>query len=297
MTAKEIDYSAPPGEYQVAFQSNFSLRLLYDERYEDCIMHRHDFYELTLVVSGAAKHLTSTDSYPIGKGDVFLIKPGTSHGYGNIDQLELINILYRPERLRLPIGDLANSVGYRVLFELEPAARFNEGAMSHLQLDDATLVEAKRQAERIRCALYEETMPGHLFKAELFFLELVTMLSDYFSMVQLVSEEHSNIFHLGKMISFLESSYMKNIEIPNMEKSFGFSHSKLYRLFIRGTGISPKGYLQKIRLGHAQNLLLNSDLAISDIARMCGFADSNYFTRTFRLHFGISPRDFRRSKH
>ena len=294
---KEPAHTALPGTYQVAFQSNFSLRLLYDERYEDCIMHQHDFYELTLVVAGSATHLTSTDSYPIGTGDVFLIKPGTAHGYCDIDQLELVNILYRPERLRLPIGDLADSVGYRVLFELEPAARFNEGAMSHLQLDGEALAEARRQAERIRCALYEETMPGHLFKAELFFLELVTMLSDYFSMVQLVSEEHSSIFRLGKMISFLESSYMKNIEIPKMEKMFGISHSKLYRLFVRGTGMSPKGYLQKIRLGHARNLLLNSDLAVSDVARTCGFADSNYFARTFRLHFGTSPRNFRRGKH
>ena len=282
--------------HQVMFQSDFSVRVLFDKREENCIMHCHDFYELTLVVSGTAKHLTSAESYSIGAGDVFLLKPGELHGYDSIENLELINILYRPERLNLPFGDLANSVGYKVLFELEPAMRLQQGAVNHLRLDETAMETMRRQIERIRRALYDESMPGHFFKAEIYFLELVAMLSDYFSMVRLIPEEHSDIFRFSKMISFLESSYMKEIPIPKMEKMFGISRSKLYRLFMRGSGMSPNRYLLKIRLEHAQGLLLNSDLPISEIARMSGFADSNYFARSFRLCFGLSPREYRRKK-
>ena len=43
----------------------------------------------------------------------------------------------------------------------------------------------------------------------------------------------------------------------------------------------------------ARELLLASDGRIADIARQCGFADAVYFSRRFRQHMGLTPREFR----
>lgn len=59
-------------------------------------MHYHNFYELVAVRHGSGQHMTKDGTYSIYPGDVFLIRPGDPHGYCNMRQMELINLLYRP---------------------------------------------------------------------------------------------------------------------------------------------------------------------------------------------------------
>ena len=63
-------------------------------------MHYHNFYELVAVRHGSGQHMTKDGTYSIYPGDVFLIRPGDPHGYCNMRQMELINLLYRPELLQ-----------------------------------------------------------------------------------------------------------------------------------------------------------------------------------------------------
>ncbi|MFN0193073.1 MAG: helix-turn-helix domain-containing protein, partial [Aestuariivirga sp.] len=58
-------------------------------------------------------------------------------------------------------------------------------------------------------------------------------------------------------------------------------------------GESPMSYYRKIRLQAAKNALFYSDVAIQDVATSCGFASPEVFSRTFKKHFGVSPREFR----
>jgi AraC-like DNA-binding protein len=42
-------------------------------------------------------------------------------------------------------------------------------------------------------------------------------------------------------------------------------------------------------------LLQRDDLRITDVAARCGFEDSNYFSRQFRLVAGRTPREYRKA--
>ena len=72
------------------------------------------------------------------------------------------------------------------------------------------------------------------------------------------------------------------------------SRSTLNRNFSKAFGMTPMRYLNKLRLDHAAELLASSNLSISEIARQCGFEDSNYFTRAFRRKFGTAPGQWRK---
>jgi transcriptional regulator GlxA family with amidase domain len=90
----------------------------------------------------------------------------------------------------------------------------------------------------------------------------------------------------------------QNIQTPltaeTLAKRAGISVRALSRIVHDRIGESPMNYYRKLRLQSARNALFYSDLAIQDIALTCGFSSPEVFSRTFRGHFGVSPREFRR---
>ncbi|MEP3932587.1 helix-turn-helix transcriptional regulator, partial [Rhodopirellula bahusiensis] len=56
----------------------------------------------------------------------------------------------------------------------------------------------------------------------------------------------------------------------------------------------PIKYLIQVRIQEASRLLRSTDRSITDIAFDVGFSDSNYFSRQFRTHLGLSPREYRK---
>lgn len=55
------------------------------------------------------------------------------------------------------------------------------------------------------------------------------------------------------------------------------------------TGYGPKEFLRIMRMKHAAELLLTTDLTISEIAYTVGLSDPAYFNRCFKAQFGKAP--------
>jgi AraC family carnitine catabolism transcriptional activator len=69
---------------------------------------------------------------------------------------------------------------------------------------------------------------------------------------------------------------------------------QLERIIRARFGDTPMERCLKIRLQVARNLLFYGDLPIKQIAATCGFSAPAVLSRTFRAHFGQTPREFRR---
>lgn len=67
------------------------------------------------------------------------------------------------------------------------------------------------------------------------------------------------------------------------------------RLFKKTTGFSPHEYILKRRLSNAKQLLLYSELAISEIAYTTGFKSLNTFTKAFKKMEAVTPSEYRSS--
>ena len=57
-------------------------------------------------------------------------------------------------------------------------------------------------------------------------------------------------------------------------------------------GCSPLQYVKQLRLQKAPELLLSTNLKISEIGMQCGFQEMSYFAKEFRAMKGCTPRDF-----
>ncbi|HMS95526.1 MAG TPA: helix-turn-helix domain-containing protein [Tabrizicola sp.] len=65
------------------------------------------------------------------------------------------------------------------------------------------------------------------------------------------------------------------------------------RLFGRYLNSTPKHYHIEMRLHRAQNLLVQTEQSITEIATACGFQSTSHFSKVFRGHFGKSPLSHR----
>lgn len=73
----------------------------------------------------------------------------------------------------------------------------------------------------------------------------------------------------------------------------GLSKDYFLKLFKNSMGITPQQYYIALAVDKGRYLLTNTSYSISEISLLCGIVDSFYFSRIFKKHTGLSPRDYR----
>ncbi|MFA5467836.1 MAG: helix-turn-helix domain-containing protein [Sphaerochaetaceae bacterium] len=258
-------------------------------------LHSHDFYELVLIVSGKGTHFTTKGSFTILPGHVFIVAPSVQHGFRDVEDLRLYNILFDPKILDQPLYDLLNMPGYHSLLRLEAKLEDGNCEITPLQLSPAQLAELLPLVEQM---LKESDSIEYDIGAK-------TLAFAYFIhfMVRLfrIEDEHPRLqdrtlLRLANVFSFLESNLDRAVSSQELMELTNMSSSTLNRHFNEATGLSPIEFHIQRRLEYASRLLRYSTLSISEIAEKTGFEDANYFSRQFKKVIGVSPSQYRNNR-
>lgn len=254
-------------------------------------LHWHDFNELVIVATGKGEHFTIKESFPINIGDVFFIKPGILHGYRKTKNLELINILFYPGKAAALLETLKACPGYRALFDLEPDMRDKEGFTGKLTLPLEELDRLQVLIKAINNEMTNKNDYGN-FMAITYFLQLILTLARYYEIHK--NSKSEELLRMGNIFTYLENNFQENITLNSIAERFHVSKSTLIRNFKRITGIPPLAFLLKIRIANASEILKKADSSVIDAALASGFSDSNYFSRQFKKHTGLAPKEFKK---
>lgn len=268
------------------------LQLIAHAQHPQTQLHRHRFAELVLVLGGSGEHRTAAGAWPLARGDVFLIPVGMVHGYARVRNLALVNILYDPQRLALPLAALTAVPGYHALVALEPGLRASHGFTGHLRLDGPGLSGAERRLDLLReelaCA-----RPGQAAAATAALVGLLIHLARAYADAEPTTASAA-VLRLGELLAWMEQHRHQPLHIADLERRSGWSRPTLQRLFRAALGQSPIRFQQSLRLDEAARRLADeSDLGIAELARACGYADPGHFSRCFRRRHGLSPRRWR----
>ena len=87
--------------------------------------------------------------------------------------------------------------------------------------------------------------------------------------------------------------YEQPISLKSISIEMNVTPNYLSALFKQEKGVTFVDYLTNIRMKRARELLDDSTMKVSDIARVVGYEDPNYFTRVFRRQQGITPSEYR----
>jgi AraC-like DNA-binding protein len=98
---------------------------------------------------------------------------------------------------------------------------------------------------------------------------------------------------LERATAFLEHNLHRPVSLSEVARQVHVSPETLGRLFRGQYRVSPIQYLTGLRMARARELLQARRYNISEVARACGYASLQYFSRAFRREYGAPPRVFR----
>lgn len=98
---------------------------------------------------------------------------------------------------------------------------------------------------------------------------------------------------LVEAVSLMEANIEEALELDELASYVGLSRRQLERLFQKYLQCSPSRYYMKLRLFRARQLLKQTSMSIIEIALACGFVSTPHFSKCYREHIGIPPREER----
>jgi AraC family transcriptional regulator, arabinose operon regulatory protein len=98
-----------------------------------------------------------------------------------------------------------------------------------------------------------------------------------------------------RVLDVISSDLQARHDVPGLAREVALSPSRLSHLFKQEVGDSVMGTVIQLRLRQAARLLEHTVDDVGAISREVGFGSPYYFSRRFRWHFGVSPRQYRAS--
>ncbi|CAN7259685.1 helix-turn-helix domain-containing protein [Paenibacillus sp. LjRoot153] len=107
------------------------------------------------------------------------------------------------------------------------------------------------------------------------------------------AEAHQQSFIVNRTLHYIKDNFTYPITLSALAGISFCSETYLSHLFKETIGSTITEYINQLRIQKSKSLLDITTYSITHIAHQCGFNDSNYFSRVFRQHTGMSPKQYR----
>ena len=279
----------------------FYIGKYYHTNFSDLKIHTHDFIEIVYVYDGKGYHIYNNVTYPVSKGELYIINSRTPHCFyptdkSNSEHLVVYNLCFLPEfissiNIHLPIlVELTDIMLYKSLYPDEIIYS------PDLKLSGSMRTEIEQLYEK----MYLEFTSKGINYVELLRLSLCELLLKIHRFYQQnhASPESAVIKYRHQLIpdyiQYLRENYSKKVTIEELSNNFFLSKSYLSSLFKKATGSGVVEYLQHIRIERACELLTNTTLSITEISTQVGYTDYRFFNKSFKKITGVTAHEYRK---
>lgn len=266
--------------------------------------HFHRYSEIFYLRTGSCVYSVAGESHCLQAGDLFLIAPGDLHStrYEGIVPCERTVVYCLPQTLSGVCQDSHPDL---------PERLFHTGRV--------VLSEAGRSViDPLLDAMLQESNAPDPYSHAFLQLQVMTLLltikrhglpvyadpdprrsnSMPLSPCTIFTQEEircgSGIStDINAALHYIALNYAMPLTLTEVAAAISLTPTYLSRKFKRVTGTTFKEYLNYIRIRQASQMLLSTDISVTQIAIRCGFNSSNYFKDCFRRINGVSPRTFR----
>ena len=98
---------------------------------------------------------------------------------------------------------------------------------------------------------------------------------------------------LRKAERYIWENYTRKISLEEISNASGLSAPYFSSIFKEEMGENLSSYINRLRIEKAAALIMETRKPLTEIARLCGFEDQSWFSKTFKIFMGMSPGKFR----
>lgn len=91
---------------------------------------------------------------------------------------------------------------------------------------------------------------------------------------------------------YIMENYSQPMTLETIAGAVHLSPVHFHNLFKTATGKTLREYVEDVRLQQATNLMLSTNLTLTEIALLCGFASQSYFSFVFKRKLHMTPRAY-----
>jgi AraC-like DNA-binding protein len=253
--------------------------------------NRHDYFEVLYLCGRPACLEVQDRSLPMEEGDLAIVGSTLYHRFEcrSKQSLTVAVLFFQPDVIRADGGP--DNAEYLTPFLLQ------DSRFPHV-IPRGTGIPSQvfGLMQRIRSELPATTSRARLAVKtylKMILILLVNQYASYAGTVETFQRQQQALDRLRPLFEYLERNFGESIQVPHAARICGMSESHFMGFFKRATGQSFMAYLNHCRIERAQELLLSTDLAMSDISQQMGFCDQSYFGTVFRKLVGMSPAAYR----
>jgi len=179
----------------------------------------------------------------------------------------------------------------------ELAAHEFDGAAVELEPPAFGTVDlwAHNIAQRVSAELTGDAAPNELYLDSLVTLFGIHLLRTY------TSRKRQSVSLKGglspgsarRVRDYLSEHFTEKIHVAELASVAGISPNHFIVRFARTFGVPPHRYLINLRLDFAEKLLVERELAITEVAYVAGFSDQSHLTATMKRYRGKTPTELR----
>ncbi|MGN0906029.1 MAG: helix-turn-helix domain-containing protein [Bullifex sp.] len=254
------------------------------------VYHWHYDFEIISVLKGSFRLRLDEEESILHEGDIAIVTGSMLHG-GNPDACVYECIVFSPELIRH--RDFRDDDFIRQI--------------AHGDIRPCRIIKAEESSSHPMTRTCLEAVTSELKTGNPDALAISGYLKLFFSELcrsglyenDSLREKHGRkrCDQLRHVLEYLETNYAERLKLSDIASEAGLSPRYFCSLFQEMTGQTPFGYLNMLRVEKACSLMIREHLSVTDAALMTGFSDPAYFSRVFRRHMGVSPREYALSDH
>lgn len=241
--------------------------------------HTHDFYHYVYVLNGTGMIKISDVQYIVQQDEFYLIPPQTYHEIASYRDFEFKTIEIKFTNDNQKVINYLNNLPDKIEIN-DPKVRYS----LEIILKEASNTEI----------FYRYIINAKFADIILNLLRMYNYQTTNSKKYQKSDEIYENTEDSGlqDVIKFINKNINAPLEIKELAKIAKLSEAYFCTVFKNKFGISPNQYVNKIKVTKAKELMLYSDLNITQIADLLGFTSLHYFSKFFKKKEGVSPLEY-----
>lgn len=237
------------------------------------VPHTHSYAELFYVVSGKGLFQIDSEQYPVSAQQMIVVNPNVVH-------TELSYQSFPLEYIVLGIDGLEFSSNETEEGRFQILNYQNRGGILTCLRNILKETEDALPGFETICRAYMEIL-------------IVQLMRD--TNFQLTSDPTPAANRQCAVVRrYIDSHFKESLTLEHLAEVAHVNKYYLAHSFKEEFGISPISYQLNRRIEESCYLLQQTDMSLSQIARVLGFSSSSYFSQLFRKTKKITPSDYRK---